>query len=74
MPGKRYTPDPTINSLIVQIINYFSQNNSLKPELQKAVSELDKDRTSFQVLVSFKLNNSNGNGIADSREYNQEDI
>lgn len=54
--------------------DFIFSNDTLKSELQKSVDELNEDRTRFQVLVYFSSDSSNGNGVADGWEYNQEDI
>jgi hypothetical protein len=54
--------------------DFICSNDTLKSELQKAINELNEDRTRFQVLVYFTSDNSNGNGVSDGWEYNQEDI
>jgi hypothetical protein len=54
--------------------DFIFSNDILKAEFQKAIDELDGDRTRFQLLVYFSSETSNSDGVADGWEYDQEDI
>ena len=56
------------------IPDFKCSNDSLKSELQKAIDELDEDKTRFQVVIYFKSYISNENGTADGWEYDQDNI